>query len=616
MPATVAASLQDPGLLAAIAQETDDAIFAKDASGRYQFANRAALTAIRRPLEDVIGRTDAELLEGDASRLIMELDRRVLDEGETVEAEEAIPVGDGTMRYWLSRKMPLRDGEGRIVGVVGIARDVTARREAEMRAEADRLKLQMAIQAAGLVTAEIDYRTNQNHISAELARLMEFGEGPMVVPRQAIFDRIHPDDRQRYLDAIAKTTDPRGTGHLAIDVRAQMPSGVVKWLHIVLQVIFSEIDGQMKPDRGICAAADVTERMMAERKMRAAQRVTESVIEHAGALVWAKDLEGRFILSNQAWRKLHGLTEDAAQGVPDTLVFGAEIAAQLRENDRRVIESGEPLVVHEKAQLQGRTATYRSHKFPLFDDTGSVWAVCGVSTDITEVVEADRRKDEFIATLAHELRNPLAPIRNGLEILKRTPGMPESAAKVREMMDRQLSHLVRLVDDLLDVSRITRDKLEMRMKPLTLQEIVDHAVEASRPSIEASGHQLSVQLPGRPIRLEGDLTRLAQVVSNLLNNAAKYTPPGGRIDLVCRFQSDHVVVDVTDNGSGITPEKLPAVFDLFSQADRTVHQAQGGLGIGLWLVKKLVEMHRGSIEAKSAGPGKGSTFTLKLPAAI
>jgi PAS domain S-box-containing protein len=340
----------------------------------------------------------------------------------------------------------------------------------------------------------------------------------------------------------------------------------------------------------------------------------ESVIENAGALVYAKDLEGRYILSNQAWRTLHGLSlEEAARQVTDVRLFGPEVAAQLRENDRRVIETGEPIVVHEKAVLDGRAVTYRSHKFPLYDDAGRACAVCGVSTDITDVIEADRRKDEFIATLAHELRNPLAPIRNGLEILKRLPDIPPQASKVRDMMDRQLGHLVRLVDDLLDVSRITRDKLEVRIEPVTLQEIVEHAIEASRPSIDAARHELVVDLPAQPVTLEGDLTRLAQVVSNLLNNAAKYTLPGGRIEIVARADGDQVAIRVRDNGAGIAADVLPHVFDLFAQCDAMRPQAQGGLGIGLWLVRKLVELHHGSIEAQSDGPGLGSTFTLRLP---
>ena len=611
-------ALSRADLLAAIAQATEDLIFAKDAHGRYTFANPATLASLGRAAHDVIGRRDEDFTaDPAAARRRMESDRDVLTAGLTVEYEEPATRPDAAPQTWLVRKMPLRDAAGRITGVLGIARDISSRKEAHERAEADRLKLQMAIQAAGLVTADIDYRTGLNHISPELARLMELGEGPMVVPRQAIFDRIHPDDRQRYLEAIRRTVDPSGNGHLAIDVRALMPSGAVKWLHIVLQVTFARIDGEMRPDRGICAAADVTARMVAQRQLRAAQRLTESVIENAGALVYAKDLQGRFILSNQAWRKLHGITaQQVALGVTDDEVFGPELAARLRENDQRVAATGEPLVAQESGFTAGRHVTFRSHKFPLFDDAGKVYAVCGVSTEITDVVEADRRKDEFIATLAHELRNPLAPIRNGLEIFKRTPGLPPAVGKVRDMMDRQLTHMVRLVDDLLDVSRISRDKLELRVRPVTLQEIVDDAIEASRPNIDAANHTLAVDLPQRPVRIEGDLTRLAQVLSNLLNNAAKYTPAGGRIGVGARMDGGSVVIEVRDSGVGISAENLPLVFALFSQVDRTRGQAQGGLGIGLWLVRKLVEMHGGSIEPASEGPGRGSTFTVRLPATI
>lgn len=606
-------NFQQQDVLAAIARASDDAIFAKDFDGRYRFANRLLLAAMGKTEAEVIGRTDAELLDDPAAaRSIRAHDLKVLA-GESTEFEERIVLRNGAVRYWHSLKSPLKDDAGQVVGLVGISRDITLRKEAEARAEADRLKLQMAMQAAGLVTAEIDYRTDMNHISAELARMMELGDEAMVVPRQAIFDRIHPEDRERYLAAIRRTVDPSGNGHLSIKVRTQALSGTVRWLHIVLQVTFSMMDGKLKPDRGFCAAADVTAETIAERKALAAQRMTEAVIENAGALVYAKDLQGRFILSNQAWRRLHGLTpQQAARHVTDEQVFGAEVAAKLRENDRRVIESGEPLVVLEKAVMHGRTVTYRSHKFPLYDEAGQVFAVCGVSTDITDVVEADRRKDEFIATLAHELRNPLAPIRNGLEILKRIPDLPQQAGKVRDMMDRQLAHLVRLVDDLLDVSRITSDKLEMRVEPVTLQEIVDNAIEASRPTIDAAQHQLVVDLPMRPVRIEGDLTRLAQVVSNLLNNAAKYTAPGGRIEVAAHTEGEQVVMDVRDNGAGIPAEMQAQVFDLFAQGGTKKH-AQGGLGIGLWLVKKLVQMHRGSIDVKSDGPGRGSTFTLRLP---
>jgi PAS domain S-box-containing protein len=606
----------DPGLLArTIAEASDDAIFAKDLDGRYQFANPATLAVIGRRLEDVIGRTDADLLNHEeTARRLMEDDRRLFLSGQVMELEEPMVLPDGSLRYWHTRKMPLRDETGAVVGLLGIGRDVTQRRLAEQQRDATRLKLEMGIQAAGLVIAEIDYRTNLNHISAELAQLLELGDGEMTVPRQAIFDRIHPDDRERYLEGIARTVDPTGNGHLAIDVRAQLPSGTVRWLHIRLQVTFAMIDGQLRPDRGICAARDVTTEMVADRKLRAAQRLTQSVIEGAGALVYAKDLQGRYILSNQAWRNMHGLTPQQAEGgVTDDDLFGRETAATLRENDRQVIAGGEPILVQERTVLDGQRAVFRSSKFPLYDEAGEVYAVCGVSTDITDVVEADRRKDEFIATLAHELRNPLAPIRTGLEILRRVGELPPQAARTRDMMERQLTHLVRLVDDLLDVSRIRRGKLELRLQPLTLDQPIADALEACQAAITAAGHQLVVDIAPAPLPVRGDLTRLAQVFSNLLNNATRYTPRGGRIELHARSEGDEAVVDIVDNGNGIAADALAEVFGLFAQGAE--QNGQGGLGIGLWLVRKLVELHHGAISAHSEGPGRGSRFEVRLPLA-
>ncbi|KQT09359.1 PAS domain-containing protein [Ramlibacter sp. Leaf400] len=605
----------DAGLMAtAIAQASDDAIFAKDLDCRYQFANPATLAALGRTADQVMGRTDAEFLDDPAlARRLMRNDRTVIATGQVVESEQALPQPDGSTRHWWSRKMPLRDAAGQVVGVLGISRDITERRRAEARIEADHLKLEMGIKAAGLVMAEIDYRTNLNHISAELARLLELGESEMTVPRQAIFDRIHPEDRERYLKAIGEVLQPTSSGHLAIDVRALLPSGTVRWMHIRLQIVFENVDGKLQPVRGICAARDVTAAMVAERQLRNAQRLTESVIEGAGALVCAKDLKGRYILSNESWRVQHGIDREGSIGVTDTQLFGAETAATLRANDALVLERGSHVVVQEKLLVGGRHITYRSSKFPLYDESGRIYAVCGVSTDITDVVEADRRKDAFIATLAHELRNPLAPIRNGLEILRRLEDMPPAARRTRDMMERQLVHLVRLVDDLLDVSRISRDKLDLRLEPITLDQVVAHALEASQPGVDAAGHSLEVRMPAGPVPLRGDLTRLAQVISNLVNNAAKYTPRGGRIVLAGRVEDGHLLLEVTDNGSGISAGMLPQVFDLFAQGEDTMSNAQGGLGIGLWLVKKLVEMHHGSVQASSDGPGRGSTFSVRLP---
>jgi signal transduction histidine kinase len=227
--------------------------------------------------------------------------------------------------------------------------------------------------------------------------------------------------------------------------------------------------------------------------------------------------------------------------------------------------------------------------------------------------EADRRKDQFLATLAHEMRNPLAPVRNALQIMRLAGDDPVAAEQARDMIERQVQQMVRLVDDLLDISRITRGKVALKTERVGLSSVVADAVETSRPLIEAARHELTVSLPADPIELEADPTRLAQVLSNLLNNAAKYTDPGGRIRLSAGREVGGVTVRVRDTGIGIAPEMLPRIFDLFVQADRSGQRGQGGLGIGLTLVRTLVEMHGGTVEAHSGGPGQGSEFIVRLP---
>ena len=234
---------------------------------------------------------------------------------------------------------------------------------------------------------------------------------------------------------------------------------------------------------------------------------------------------------------------------------------------------------------------------------------------LVELDRADRRKDEFLAILAHELRNPLAPIRNSLHILRLTSQHDAATERVGEMMERQVNHMVRLVDDLMEVSRITRGKIELRKELIEVAAIVRSAVETSRPLIEAAGHQLALTIPPEPLTLEGDSVRLTQVVANLLNNAAKYTDNGGQIWLTVGRDAEGVSISVRDTGTGIPPDMLPQVFDLFTQVDRQANRAQGGLGIGLTLVKSLVEMHGGSVRAHSEGTGRGSEFVVRLPLA-
>jgi signal transduction histidine kinase len=234
---------------------------------------------------------------------------------------------------------------------------------------------------------------------------------------------------------------------------------------------------------------------------------------------------------------------------------------------------------------------------------------------MTELKEGDRRKDEFLALLGHELRGPLAPLRNGLELLKRADGNDMLLRQVRDSMERQLEQLVRLVNDLIDINRIARNMIDLRSEPVQLAAIIQQSVEACRPLAESRRQQVSVLLPPEPIDVQADAARLAQVFGNILHNACKYTEPGGRIEVSAALVGDEAVVQFKDSGVGIPSDRLDSIFEMFTQVDRNLENTQGGLGIGLSLVKRLVEMHGGSVEAFSEGPGRGSEFVIRLPVA-
>jgi PAS domain S-box-containing protein len=265
---------------------------------------------------------------------------------------------------------------------------------------------------------------------------------------------------------------------------------------------------------------------------------------------------------------------------------------------------------------------------PIRDADGDINGGLCIASDITdrrrleeelrrraeELAAADRRKDEFLAMLAHELRNPLAPISNALEAIRLARSNAAATEEALNIARRQIGHMARLLDDLLDVSRFTRGKVHLRKVPVDLTTILRQAVETSRPLIEKSGHEFLTSFPAETVWLDGDPTRLAQIVANLLNNAAKYTDRGGRIALDADREGDEAVVRVRDNGIGLSAEMLPRVFDLFAQADRSLDRSQGGLGIGLTLVRSLVQLHDGNVSVESRGPGQGSEFIVRLPA--
>ncbi|MEX2315850.1 MAG: ATP-binding protein [Pirellulales bacterium] len=363
------------------------------------------------------------------------------------------------------------------------------------------------------------------------------------------------------------------------------------------------------------------ERKRAEAAHKESEERFARFMQHLPGLAWIKSVDGRYVYVNDAAEKAFATRRENLYGKTDGEIFPTEVAAQFRENDQQALASGSGVQVVETLRHDDGVVHHSIvSKFPIPGPRGEAMLVGGMAIDITErkraeneLREADRRKDEFLATLAHELRNPLAPIRNMLEVMKQGDEDADLRRQARETIERQLAQLVRLVDDLLDVSRITRDKLELRSERVNLSSIIDQAIETCRPLLDELGHELVVNLPAEPVQLHADPVRLAQVFSNLLHNACKFTRPHGRVMLSAEPQDGDVAIRFVDNGVGIAGDMLPTIFDIFAQADQSLERSQGGLGIGLTLVKRLVELHGGSITASSDGPGQGSKFVVRLP---
>jgi len=366
---------------------------------------------------------------------------------------------------------------------------------------------------------------------------------------------------------------------------------------------------------------DVSKRKRLEHELRASEGLLRAVTDHTTDAVYVKDRESRWLMANPALLRIVARPAEEVLGLTDAEIYaGPGIGEAILANDRQVLASGQPAAFEEAAETPQGVRWFLSTKAPMRDRAGQIVGLIGISRDITErkqmeetLREADRRKTEFIAMLSHELRNPLAPIRYALPLIAQA-ALPERAAAALGVVSRQMDHLVRLVDDLLDVSRITRGQIELRREPVTLESIVTRAVENASPLIEAARHALNVRVPGEVVWMDVDPDRVSQIITNLLTNAAKYTPVGGEIALEARRDDHQAVIRVRDNGIGVPPEALPTLFDMFYQVDRR-DRSPAGLGIGLALAKRLTEMHGGTIEAHSAGIGQGAEFVVRLPLA-
>jgi PAS domain S-box-containing protein len=371
---------------------------------------------------------------------------------------------------------------------------------------------------------------------------------------------------------------------------------------------------------------DVTDRKQAEVD----REKFVTLVENSTDFIAMCDLEGTPLFVNRAGLEMVGLDGiDQARRTPVREFFFPEDQPRvIDEFFSAVLERGHGEIEVRFRHFKTGKALWMAYKvLTLTDSAGHPAALATVSQDVTarkrleddlrrlaaDLSAADRRKDEFLATLAHELRSPLAPLSNMLEVMKRAGDDADVLELARDTIDRQLGQLVRLVDDLLDLNRITHDRLELRRSRVELSSVIQHAVEAVRPLVDSAGHELVVTLPDEPTHLQADPARLAQVFGNLLTNSCKYTPPGGTIWVTAERLGTEITVTVGDTGSGIPSDRLDVIFEMFAQVDRPLERSQGGLGIGLTLVKRLVEMHGGSIEARSAGEGRGSEFIVRLP---
>lgn len=353
-----------------------------------------------------------------------------------------------------------------------------------------------------------------------------------------------------------------------------------------------------------------------------------AIVESSDDAIVGKTLEGRILSWNAGATRIFGYQPEEVIGKSITII----IPPELLDEERQILEKiarGERIDHFDTVRVakDGRRIAISLTVSPVRDANGTVIGASKVARDVSErkraeqallrseeaLREADRRKDEFLALLAHELRNPLAPIRYALAANRKSERTPEQRRQAEEIIERQVAHMSRLLDDLLDVSRITRGTLELKKAPTELSSVIAAAIETARPVLNTKHHDLSVELPQGTVRLDADGVRLAQVFSNLLINAAKYTDPGGRVRLEARREHGEVVVCIRDNGIGIAADMLPRLFTVFTQLNADASRAEGGLGVGLSLVRGLVTLHGGTVVAHSDGPGKGSEFIVRLP---
>lgn len=546
-------------------------------------------------------------------------------------AEYRFGKADGSYAFVADRGYAVHGAGGETIRMLGGMQDVTARMSAEAdrrrshaEAEAERAKLAEVFRLAPSFMAvlrgpeHIFERSNEHYTNLVGGRKLiglTVREALPEIAGQGLFEIL---DRVYRTGEAYTGTDAR----VVLETEAGLRERILDFVYQPMRDVEGTVSGILV--QGI----DQTNRRRAEAdliRVTAAsdrrKRLYETILSSTPDFIYVFSLDHRVLYANDALLVMWGHSPESAIGKTFLEIGYEPWHAQMHDREiDQVRATKQPIRGEVPFTGTNGRRIYDYIFVPVLGADGEVEAVAGTTRDVTdrqameqELREADRKKDDFIALLAHELRNPLAPIRNGLQVLRMAGRDVDAAARARGIMERQLTHMVRLIDDLLDVSRISRNKMELRRARVSLADVIASAVETARPLIDEAGHELTISLPAAPVHLDADLTRLAQVFSNLLTNSAKYTPPPGRIGIAAERAGGEVVVSVRDTGIGIPASSLPNIFDMFSQVDRSIERSAGGLGIGLALVKGLVEMHGGTVAAASPGDGAGSTFTVTLP---
>ncbi|MFO0951464.1 MAG: PAS domain S-box protein [Isosphaeraceae bacterium] len=556
------------------------------------------------------------------------------------EVEYRLRRSDGAYRWFLSCAEPVLDAGGRVVRWVGTCTDVDDRRaaiEERLRESTERLVASEARFRATFENAAVGI----SHVSPDGRWLRVNGTLCAITgyPRDELLaltfaDITHPDDVEADWANVRRLLAGEGSTY-TMEKRYVRKDGQVVWGNLTVSLIRSA-DGT--PEFFISVVEDISTRKRAEEQvgrlnaeLSARLHELQTVLDTAPVGInVARDPACKVIVGNPAISQMLGtepggnvsVSRDDAEPLPfRVLKDGQEVPAETLPM-QRAAALGRPVGdrLYEVVRADGTTIQMLARANPIRDGSGAVTGAVGVCLDVTALKraeralrEADRRKNEFLAMLAHELRNPLNAISAAHELAQLEGIPPEEVRWANEVIGRQVRQLGRLIEDLLDVSRISRGKIGLKKERVDLAAVVARAVASARAFIEARRHELTVEISPQPMPLDADPARLEQVLTNLLNNAAKYTDPGGRIFLTVGPEEDELVVRVRDNGIGIPRELLPRVFDLFIQADDSVSRSQGGLGIGLTLVRSLTEMHGGRISVASEGPGRGAEFTVRLP---